>query len=272
MTGTQKKELFEAIAFRYDNLPTDLRRTMVSATSTEIIQEIARKNELNDEKTGLLAEETGYVLLGFINHGAVPDDLIGLLEVNKTQANEIAAELDQKIFLPVKDMLIKTHGEDFWGAEPLTDNQPFDSAQGKQPFDIPRQGSGQAAQGRQPATPEPPAALPISEESAPTASETPKIVLPKIEVPPAPQQPTASSQQPATPPMPPTPPAPPVMTNPADMPPAPIPEPPRRIPDVEEELRPKLVDSLPKEKPLEARIAQKTQPGFKADPYRETVE
>lgn len=44
------------------------------------------------------------------------------------------------------------------------------------------------------------------------------------------------------------------------------------LPEVEEELKPKLLESLPKEKPLEARIAEKTPPKYHTDPYRETFE
>ena len=331
MSDEEKEQLQQEVVRRYENLSDELKRAMMSVSSAEIIYEVGRKHDLNVEKIGILAEEIGYIMLGMVPPSGFISDLKELLEVEENKANEIAQEINHKIFLPIREEIKRTYGTSFSEEMRASDQLPTTNSQ-------------------QPTTtrPMPPAPSRVEEPTIPPRPTPPFIPSQPIPPPfnqrptppPIPPRPTAEGDvgpqppysfgqgpapfqtRPTPPPIPtqqglgpipprpttegglgrPTPP--PIFSQPKEItrageikqpatPPSlkalegaapPPPELPTKkqeigsgklevgLPEVEEELKPKLLESLPKEKPLEARIAEKNPPKYHLDPYKEPIE
>lgn len=109
----------KTILQKYQDLPEDLREAIFSVESAEIIQQIAKKHNLFIDKMGILAEETGNVMLGLLS----PNDFISALreklEIAPETAREIGQEINQQIFAKVRESLKKIHNiqEEKSGAE-----------------------------------------------------------------------------------------------------------------------------------------------------------
>ena len=338
MNDSQKEQLQQEVVRRYENLSDELKKAMMSVSSAEIIYEVGKKHDLNVEKIGVLAEEVGYIMLGMIPPSDFVSDLKNLLEIEENKANEIAQEINHKIFLPIREEMKKTYGTNFL-EETITERQgTSDMRQGTPktivpPRPIPPTPSRVVGPSI-PQRPQPPYQFgqgPAPFQTRPTTESGLGRPTPPP-TPPGPATPT-TFERPTPPPIPPLPAGQPVTEG--DLSPRPMPPPifsqPKEItqteeikqpqetrnmrqetnitppglptkqpttdnlqpptltkqpsgfevesekldvglPEVEEELKPKLLESLPKEKPLEARIAEKTPPKYHADPYRESVE
>lgn len=100
----------EELRERYLKLPKQLQDALFSVDSAEAVRQIGEKYKLMIDKIGLLADETGYVMLG-ITH---PKDFISKiserLQVDQKTARLLAEEINEKIFAPVREHLKKLHG------------------------------------------------------------------------------------------------------------------------------------------------------------------
>lgn len=106
----QTIDVQEELLKRYEALPQDLKDTMMSVETAETIFEIGKKFGLNIEKTGKLAEEIGFVILGVIPSKDFIGDLKDILEVDGDKALGVAAEANHRIFLKIRDALKTMHG------------------------------------------------------------------------------------------------------------------------------------------------------------------
>ena len=189
MTEEQKQIIQREILRRYDSLRPEIKNAMISMSSAEAIRDIGRKNSLDKKRTGVLAEEIGYILLGVIDRSNFVDDLTDILEVDKNKASEIAEETTQKIFVPVKDALIETYGQEFWETNSVTDNKQLTTDNERLTTDD-RQLTTDNQQPTTPTMPMPPApppTLPVSDELT-TNNQQPTTPAPfaPIAPPPAP--------------------------------------------------------------------------------------
>lgn len=106
----QTIDIQEELLKRYEALPQDLKDTMMSVETAEIIFEIGKKFGLNIEKTGKLAEEIGFVILGVIPSKDFVGNLKEILELDSEKALGIASEANHRIFLKIRDTLKELHG------------------------------------------------------------------------------------------------------------------------------------------------------------------
>src|SRR3989344_5123898 len=94
---------------RYEKLPEVLKDAMFNTDIAAKILELGKKHGLTIEKTGFMAEETGFVILGLTR----PEELINVLaeslEVKEDQARNIATDLNHQIFFPLREALKTTH-------------------------------------------------------------------------------------------------------------------------------------------------------------------
>ncbi|MDO8560890.1 MAG: hypothetical protein Q7R91_01605 [bacterium] len=100
----------EEILKRYESLPQDLKDAMMGISTADAISEIGRKTNLNIEKMGALAEEVGLIILGFIPSANFISDIKTVLDIDAEKAAEIANEVNQHIFLPIRESLKRLHG------------------------------------------------------------------------------------------------------------------------------------------------------------------
>jgi len=95
---------------KYASLPQELKTAMSSVESSDIIQAISKKHELQIDQMGELASETGFVLLGFTKPEEYIRNLKNRLQVDPKKAKEIALEVNSQIFSKVKESLKRQHG------------------------------------------------------------------------------------------------------------------------------------------------------------------
>ena len=97
----------EEIITKYQELPEDLQRALVSPSFSNAITETGKKEGLAIDKIGELAEETGFVMLGMTAPSDYVKNLTARLGVPQEKAKMIAEEINQKIFKPVRESLKK---------------------------------------------------------------------------------------------------------------------------------------------------------------------
>jgi len=120
---------------QYEKLPQVLREAIFSAEIAEKMYEIGRRNGLNVEKTGFLAEEAGYIVLGLTHPREFLGQLTERLEITTDKAKEVAQQVNHEIFFPLHEALKQAHGVDvkeetIEKAEPLLHKQaPYQSFQ-----------------------------------------------------------------------------------------------------------------------------------------------
>lgn len=100
-----KDEIFE----HYEKLPEELKDALTSVNISDQLFEIGKKINLTVEKMGLMAEEIGYVILGFTKPQEFTSLLQKNLEVDIELASQIASEINRKIFLPLREALKQAH-------------------------------------------------------------------------------------------------------------------------------------------------------------------
>lgn len=100
----------EQLQKRYETLPDDLKKAIFSVETADIIQKISKKYNLQIDKMGELASETGLLMLGFTFPKDYIKNLSARLGTDIETAKKIAQEINAEIFAPVKEHLKKLHG------------------------------------------------------------------------------------------------------------------------------------------------------------------
>jgi hypothetical protein len=97
---------------KYDNAPKGIQEVIDSDDVSEILADIALKNGVGDDGLGnpKLGRLVGYSLVGMLH----PKDFIPNLEkdlgVSNETARTIAKDVNEKVFAPVKDLLVEMYG------------------------------------------------------------------------------------------------------------------------------------------------------------------
>ncbi len=105
------KELKER-ARRFNSLPEKIQKIFISDELVDLIEEQARLNRLDEERTGDVSRVVGDVFYAFIAPDVFVPTLMGVLEekgVNSVVAKSIAQEIDSKIFAPIREDLAKVY-------------------------------------------------------------------------------------------------------------------------------------------------------------------
>lgn len=250
----------QEIAERYQKLPEALKDAIFSADIAAKMFEVGKKFGLTIEKTGLMAEETGYVILGLTRPNEFVQSLSGVLETEEDKTRAIANEINRQIFFPLREALKAAHQMEISEGEMQKSaaEKPFETRPVPSPIPTPPRPSA-------PSAPQPIPPLPAPPEIKPKPLPPPKpFELPGTKF---------------IPPSPPIQPAPPKIP-PLDLRPQAKPRPTESLPKPEimgkgifgaqpvinNEPKPPAPLHPPTEKPL----AQK--PPSSYDPYRESVE
>lgn len=93
----------------YKKLPDDVREAYFSVDTGDILQAIGKEKGLNVEKFGILADETGLLMLGLTRPTDFTSHLADRLEIDKEKAKEIAQEINVKVFSKIRDSLRQMH-------------------------------------------------------------------------------------------------------------------------------------------------------------------
>lgn len=96
----------------YEGLPAVLKQALFSTDVSEKMFEIGKKFGLTIEKTGIMAEETGYVMLGLGRPNEFVGNLAKGLQIDKDKATDMSAEINHQIFFPLREELRRAHDFD----------------------------------------------------------------------------------------------------------------------------------------------------------------
>jgi hypothetical protein len=102
----------EQIKNLYNNLPEDLKKVIFSAEIGESIKKIGEKYNLLIDKTGILGNETGMVMLGLTHPKDYLSNLAERLKIDKESAAKIGEDVNNMVFAKVRESLKKIHGVD----------------------------------------------------------------------------------------------------------------------------------------------------------------
>lgn len=93
----------------YSELPEDVQKAIFSAESAEIIQKVGQDHKLNVRQIGILADETGLLMLGINPPSDFVKNLNKRLETDKEATQKIAQEINTRIFAKIRESLRKLH-------------------------------------------------------------------------------------------------------------------------------------------------------------------
>ena len=95
----------QKITEKYERLSQDLKDVLSSVKTSTAIESIATKYRLNEEKTTMLTQLVGLVILGFASFENMKEEMKETIDINLPIIPLIADEIRQKIFLPVINSL-----------------------------------------------------------------------------------------------------------------------------------------------------------------------
>ncbi|MBI4691962.1 MAG: hypothetical protein HY773_00750 [Candidatus Terrybacteria bacterium] len=91
----------------YISLPDDIRNVLFGDEILAIIKNISQKHNLIFEKTGILSDEIGSVMMGLSSSRDFAANLVQRLETDQQTAGKIAEDIDAQIFSKVRESLGK---------------------------------------------------------------------------------------------------------------------------------------------------------------------
>ncbi len=99
----------EEIQKKFDSLPADIKAAVYGVDMLNIIQKLGEKYKLHIDQVGTLEAETADVMIGF----SKPEEFVGNLSealiVDRAQAENIAKEINEQVFIKIRESLKNLH-------------------------------------------------------------------------------------------------------------------------------------------------------------------
>jgi len=102
---------------RYFQLPQDIRQIFFALETADQIYNVAKRNGLNDNQLWGASYTAGLILLGEINIINFVKALQEKCKLREEPARQLARDINQAIFLPVKESLKQIHKVPEWPRE-----------------------------------------------------------------------------------------------------------------------------------------------------------
>lgn len=102
----------DEIDSHFEKLPKVLQDALFDPKIARRIFAVGDQFELTIEKIGFLAEETGFVMLGFIHPNMFKNTLKERLGIDDTKAQSIAHEINNQVFFPLREIMKSALGMD----------------------------------------------------------------------------------------------------------------------------------------------------------------
>lgn len=99
----------EEVLARYDKLPDVIKDAMMEEATAQKMSAIGKTHGLLLDKVGIMAEETGYVMLGLEHPNNFVANLKEALEISEDKAIAIAQDINQQVFKPIREHLMDIH-------------------------------------------------------------------------------------------------------------------------------------------------------------------
>ena len=95
---------------RFGELPKDVQKAILSVDTSAAFMRITTKHALSIDQAGKLENETTFVMLGFEHPTDFTKNLQKSLGLSEEKIRDIAQDINEQIFRPIKDSLRKIHG------------------------------------------------------------------------------------------------------------------------------------------------------------------
>ncbi len=102
---------------KYFQLPKSIRSQFFNSQTAAKIRQAGKKNNLNLSQISEAAYLTGGILLGEFRITEFVERLMQDCQLNQQEARQLARDINQVIFLPVKDDLKRLHQINYWPRE-----------------------------------------------------------------------------------------------------------------------------------------------------------
>lgn len=99
----------QQIQKRFDSLPKNIRDALTSEINTQTILQICQSHYLDEEKTSIIEQLAGLTLLGFVSQEEIKREISENLNLKHKHSEDIAREIDRKIFAPIRMDLEKIY-------------------------------------------------------------------------------------------------------------------------------------------------------------------
>lgn len=99
------EETKKTLAERFDALPKSVQEVITSSHYEESLVEISKKHDLSIEQMGALEIETTMVMMGLAPAKDFARNIEKQLKIETGKAYEIEKEINEKVFLRIKDLL-----------------------------------------------------------------------------------------------------------------------------------------------------------------------
>ena len=123
---------YEQIVEQYKRLPQDLKEAIDMLDPAGILGEIGQKYVLHNDQIGILADQTAMVIIGFVRPENFVTNLIARLGLDRAVAEGIAREVNEQIFLKIRESLQALHegnkDNSNYGVEMLPNANPLTPA------------------------------------------------------------------------------------------------------------------------------------------------
>lgn len=113
------EEIIEAET-KFQAVPDKLKTRSASIQTSENVKKIGEKHRLQEETIRKLSYTTGMILLGEVNIVDFVETLQKECGLTEEPARKLARDINQAIFLPVKESLKKIHKVPAWPREEET--------------------------------------------------------------------------------------------------------------------------------------------------------
>lgn len=99
----------EQLREKFNKLPSDIQEAIASVETADVIRNVSHKYGLHIDQMGELADETGLLMLGLTKPQDYVDNLFHRLKTTYPKCKDIARDINEEIFKPIKESLMKVH-------------------------------------------------------------------------------------------------------------------------------------------------------------------
>lgn len=99
----------ELLEKQFNLIPDDVKNALSSEATAVTLREIGEKNGLLEDRINSLINETGLVMLGITHPSSFVSNLTTKMGISRENAQRIAAQVNESIFMPIRDSLKKIH-------------------------------------------------------------------------------------------------------------------------------------------------------------------
>jgi len=123
------QDLAKQIQERFEELPVDVQRAIQSSDLEQKLQRVSTKHKLHIDQAGALGDEVRLVMLGFAAPDDFPQQLVEQLGLTTEQANALAQDVSNEIFVPIRESM-----QEFIEERALAEHLAADAAPAVQPL------------------------------------------------------------------------------------------------------------------------------------------